>query len=1158
MSRSHCTIEGTPVIMDGTIERALASCLADALASGADRRTRTAAAKRSLLWNKGLNAAAKEMIDLVLSGRVPPDPDTPRSSSRPARSRGRRAIGGRSRTSSPLTFIPRVSAEDPELPPAFRMACLLLRTAWNCGDDDDQLSLVSLRSSCDSGINPVWHALADQCDALKPMKAHPTSVQEDLPATQFESSIWQIDPLDLSAVAHMLSTLPSEVLSDEQIGVSRSLSQQESPSLEAFRTVVGNTSFHLPDDASIIDHIVRIAKQGDDIDVILTNLSELESEDALDLHALTSIRAGHVDGIERCLSDGGNRPLSEAMRTAALQSPHLPNDALNHNEMLAAYDHLISQNSDSESIDRIRWWALNSESINEESISHLLSSIDPTTITEAGIATLLQRAKDGSPTSLSLVQALIERADVSILHSILSDDAAPDELQHRVALLLVNHLPLEDQALDSLILTKLFTHHEIEAAAEALMRIPESSSNHPYLTLLVNHLHSAEPEGPSVTHRIIARLDAIKVLREVENVPLPSPVTTTAARLLATLDGAEDPALGDNEAEHRLGLNVNGYMAFKRCRAALSEQGDGNVSVQVIQVLEDAVSEADLTPLEQDLFNVLITTLLTSRASSLLRDPSRERHREAGELAENVLSRTPIRGRILASIVSLVREHSISVPSLVEWFRDNDPSNRSHWVVRAGVLSLQGDHISAANQLRRAAEHESTEFDERISLLRTSVIEYARAGQFNHALSLVQQYPALEDNLASDFVLYLRVSDDMIRDAADSASNRLLEAVTIEQAETRFDEEGNEVSEIVSLPSPDALEELIDYPNRHRWPLPAENFSGRVRSVLRRIRSKRTKKGHRRSSEQQIKQAIEARDLESITHLAERLCSDSPHLALLTIERALKGRWNSDGRTSLVAYERSIYHRYNKHITIQDRTRLRHLSLRPLILIDTNLLVDCLRDEITRTYGIGFGLTHDVSGERTLARAIRSAIQREEIIGWVPEVVKGEMEKWRKPAQVRQHLLADAYARPSTLSQIDSDLDDLVDQTLATFGTWSSDFTITPSEAETTAESVDTLLLNHRSTYQEIDHGKRRHGHVGRTELGGEEIYPEGPDIEIMNLASALASSTDYKDIGMVAVATRDTDFTMLKRTFESSLGFSVLGDAEDLRRILGIDIPTS
>jgi len=81
---------------------------------------------------------------------------------------------------------------------------------------------------------------------------------------------------------------------------------------------------------------------------------------------------------------------------------------------------------------------------------------------------------------------------------------------------------------------------------------------------------------------------------------------------------------------------------------------------------------------------------------------------------------------------------------------------------------------------------------------------------------------------------------------------------------------------------------------------------------------------------------------------------------------------------------------------------------------------------------------------------------------------------------------------------------------------------------------------------------------VERTDIGGEEIYPEGPDIEIMNLASALASSTDFKDIGMVAVATRDTDFTMLKRTFESSLGFSVLGDAEDLRRILGIDLPTS
>ncbi len=1139
--------------MDGTIERALASCLADALASGADRRSRTAAAKRSLLWSKGLNAAAKEMIDLILSGRVPPDPDAPSPSSRPSRSRGRRAVGGRSRDSSALTFIPRVSAEDSELSPAFRMACLLLRIAWNCGDDGDQLALVALRPDCDSGINPVWHSLADQCDALKPMKSHPASLQENIPASEIEPTLWQIDPIDLTAMARMLTSLPSGALSDEQVGISRSFSQQENPSVNIFRTLVGNIAFKLSGDALIIDFLIKIAKQTDDVDEILTGLSKLESEDAQDLHALTSIRAGHEEGMERCLSVDQKRPLSAAMRTAALESSHLSAETITLKDMLAAFDHLTSSNSDQTSINRMRWWALADPSIKEPSIEHLLDQVVPEKISQTGITVLLQRAKNGSATCLSLVKNLVERAEGSTLRSILTDDASPEDLQHRVALLLVEHLPLLDQDIDQILLHKLFAHHEIEAAAKALMRMPESSTQHPHFTLLVNHLHPAEPEGESVTHRILARRDAIKVLREVENVPLPPSVSITSARLLATLDGAEDPALGDNEAEHRLGLNVNGYMAFKRCRAALSEQGDGNVSVQVIQVLEDAIAEADLTSLEEDLFSVLVTTLLISRASSLLRDPSRERHREAGELAEDVLNRPPVRGRILASIVSLVREHAISAPSLAEWFRDNDPSNRSHWVVRAGVLSLQGDHISAANQLRRAAEHEVTEFDERIALLRTAVIEYARAGQFSHALSLVQQYPALEDNLASDFVLYLRVSDDMNKDAAEVASSRLLEAVTREEVMTRFNDEGEEITEIVRLPSPDTLEELIDYPLRHRWKLPAENFSGRVRSVLRRIRSKRTK-GHRRSSEQQIKQAIETRDLESITRLAERLSNDSPHLALLAIERALKGRWNSDGRTSLVAYERSIYHRYNKRIPIQDRTSLRHLNLRPLVIIDTNLLVDCLRDEITRAYGIGFGLTHDVSGERTLARTIRSAIQRNEIVGWVPEIVKGEMEKWRKPAQVRQHLLSDAYARPSTLSQIDADLDDLVDQTILTYGTWSGKFSISAEAANITAEKVDSLLLAHRSTYKEIDHGKRRRGHVERTDLQGDDIYPEGPDIEIMNVAATLAELTDFKEIGMIAVATRDTDFTMLKRTFESSLGFSVLGDGEDVRRILGID----
>ena len=45
--------------------------------------------------------------------------------------------------------------------------------------------------------------------------------------------------------------------------------------------------------ATIIEYVVRLAEQGDDINEILSELKEIGTEDADDLHALTSVRAGN-------------------------------------------------------------------------------------------------------------------------------------------------------------------------------------------------------------------------------------------------------------------------------------------------------------------------------------------------------------------------------------------------------------------------------------------------------------------------------------------------------------------------------------------------------------------------------------------------------------------------------------------------------------------------------------------------------------------------------------------------------------------------------------------------------------------------------------------------------------------------------------------------
>ena len=57
-----------------------------------------------------------------------------------------------------------------------------------------------------------------------------------------------------------------------------------------------------------------------------------------------------------------------------------------------------------------------------------------------------------------------------------------------------------------------------------------------------------------------------------------------------------------------------------------------------------------------------------------------------------------------------------------------------------------------------------------------------------------------------------------------------------------------------------------------------------------------------------------------------------------------------------------------------------------------------------------------------------------------------------------------------------------------------------------------------------------------------------------MNIASRFASEA-LDDIGMILVASRDNDFTLLNRSFEEVLGFGVVGNGRALQRLAPADI---
>ena len=107
-------------------------------------------------------------------------------------------------------------------------------------------------------------------------------------------------------------------------------------------------------------------------------------------------------------------------------------------------------------------------------------------------------------------------------------------------------------------------------------------------------------------------------------------------------------------------------------------------------------------------------------------------------------------------------------------------------------------------------------------------------------------------------------------------------------------------------------------------------------------------------------------------------------------------------------------------------------------------------------------------------------------------------------------------------------------------------------------DGLSDFLIRHERIFERIDERKRilRDDEPARSVIGGRAIYPEGGDLRIMLDAASLASytstfSSNLKKIGSVHVATRDSDFRMIRRSLEESYGFSVVSDAGEVSRLI-------
>ena len=289
--------------------------------------------------------------------------------------------------------------------------------------------------------------------------------------------------------------------------------------------------------------------------------------------------------------------------------------------------------------------------------------------------------------------------------------------------------------------------------------------------------------------------------------------------------------------------------------------------------------------------------------------------------------------------------------------------------------------------------------------------------------------------------------------------------------------------------------------------------------------------------------------------LAQQASETSPLDALRILERAqLSGRFR-DRNKSFANLELMLFRRHQSEIRTCDRRYLRHLPLKPLVLVDTNIVIDALYRRIQQILNRSNHFEDSTNQRSHFAGYLLYLAENQKVDLWLPKVVRGEIENLtRSIGDIRkrfENALVDNDVLETTISA--ENMKSIVNQIVSEFSTWEGNSRDIEAEAisDEIVSSMGKFLTEHSEIYDELT--KMRQHYEGkniRTEIDGKKIYPQKPDRLIMQYAAAL-SNRPIDNVGSIVVATHDGDFTVVARAFEERFGFGIAKNSRTLKQWL-------
>lgn len=1040
---------------------------------------------------------------------------------------------------------------------AYQLATLLIHKQLNADDWDEAWNNneQSLRTTCmEKGVHPVWHLIGEKTILLSQFLAFPKlKVSTSAKKKVVPLDLFWVNPKDKSALASLLSEASNTI---EQPNTKVAL-QKASHQLAGGRQLLLTPILEeLEGNLAFVSYLLHLHLGTLPPESIINTCEKLDPELSAALHDYHDLSNGVVKNWEVVIGLKREDGLSQARRILAWKQAPAEAALISSQQLLQGLDLLVEANVH-EGQELLTWWRLHAL-LREGHSQEALELLEGRRLDAASdISELL-------PLVVSIRDVRAERwlgnfmdeLDEQAHYQILQNDGLDPQLRLRAAQRICDEgTYIWDEAKHEVVRV-LLQAMDVERLAKIFAREPLLTMVHPYAALILGHVAPASISSELRPQVYASRSQA---LQSIHGAKRPESVSPVAEHLLFLMEGTykETPEVAEV-------LDSRAFRSYSPISRAISS--GGVVSATHLKNMAQSLDELDLSPLERRLFDVMLITLELNGYLQAY-NIGMAKHSE-DEHVNALLLRPALPLRLIPSISQLVMEHDLGLGNLVTWYQRHDPLSPWAPLTRAALFATKKDELNSAREYSRAAdiftkiranlrvsnseaEAENDDDDSALAvplaLYRKSLIHYAHAKAWAEAVDLLDKVPALKTAITERFKLYLRVCHKATTDT-NEASRLIRKHVQHKEKVLEEDVEGNMIERYKTVYNEEELDLLRNYPFEQAHLLPAEPFLGRITAasthISRELRRSRTQ------YEQQFRQAMQSSSpsLDEIYDIAKNAAEEGAFEGLMYLERAQNStKFSVAAQKRLAMVEQSLFTQYKDEIPTSKRRFLHNLSLSPLVIVDTNILVDALVEKVYQQMNLVFETNLNMFGANRFHHLLLYHAKANRLKLMIPHDVRGELRQFAKDQRL-VYRFTGAMVDEVTLQQTLSEgvMFGLVDEVLKEYNTWSPSAEMLESMPDMTKQ-LHAFLLHHKEVFEELSALKELRSVTVRTELEGDAIYPEHTDLDIYRLAIHLSSQA-LPEIGAVLVATMDGDFTLLDRAIEERFGFGVTKNNRTLK----------